>query len=98
DYKHRQPELSAMALVVAVCRHTHRADYGTKLRRYAGVGIPVYWIINVDEGTVEVCTQPTGSGKEARYGERTVLREGESFPVVVAGREVGRLAVSDLLP
>jgi Uma2 family endonuclease len=98
DYKHRQPELAVLPLVVEVCEHTARADHGPKLRRYAGVGIPVYWIINVLDRTVEVFTQPSGARGAARYDEKTVARDGETFPVVVDGREIGRFSVADLLP
>lgn len=98
DYTRRHPELSAMALLVEVCHHSARADYGVKLRRYAEAGVPVYWVVNVEGRTIEVCSMPAGSGKGSCYADRRVLTEEENVSVVVDGGEVGRFAVADLLP
>ena len=69
-----------------------------KLLRYAGAGVPVYWIIDVSRRLVEVHQKPRGRRKKAGYQERSVYEEGQEFAVVLDGREIGRLAVSDLLP
>jgi Uma2 family endonuclease len=98
DYIPNPPPLEKLAIVVEVCHFTRRADYEMKLSGYAARGVPVYWIVNVQERTVEVCMQPAGTGKSARYSSRTVFREGDSFPVILAGQEVARFAVADLLP
>ena len=48
--------------------------------------------------TVAVHTRPQGKGKEALYATVETYLPGQAFPVVIDGREVGRLNVSDLFP
>jgi Uma2 family endonuclease len=87
-----------MALLVEVCLDTHHADEGEKLHRYAEVGVPVYWIIFANRREVRVHGQPQGSGEDALYLKATTYEEGEDFPVVIDGQEVGRVAVADIFP
>ena len=61
---------------------------------YGQAGIPVYWIIDVDDGQVEVYSNPGPSG----YQSHEVLAPGHVLRVVVDGVEVGEIAVADILP
>ena len=73
-----------------------------KLPAYALAGSPFYWIVNLAGGT------PAGSGvielysnpdqATGQYRTRLDLRAGEVVPVVIDGKEVGRIAVAELLP
>jgi len=73
-----------------------------KLPAYAAAGIQFYWIVNLKGGTppgsglVEVYSDPDQA--MARYRSRLDLQPGDEISVVIDGREVGRLAVADLLP
>ena len=87
-----------MALLAEVCQSTDRADRGVKLRRYAEVGVPVYWVIDIARRQVEVYQTPKGGGNQAHYADRTAYTDGQDVPVIIDGREVGRLAVADVLP
>ena len=57
-------------------------------------GVPVYWIVNVDDGQVEVYSDPGPSG----YRSHEVLAPGHVLPVVIDGVEVGEIPVADILP
>jgi len=46
---------------------------------------------------VEVYTQPKG-GKAPAYRARRVYGPEESVPLIIAGQELGSIAVRDLLP
>jgi len=92
------PPLSRMALLVEVCVTTDHADRVVKLQKYAEAGVPVYWVIDVARKRVEVHEKPEEGGSKARYSSAIVYAKGQDFPVVVDGREVGRLAVSELRP
>jgi Uma2 family endonuclease len=86
------------ALLVEVADTSYAKDSGPKLRRYATFRIPVYWIVDLSRRIVEVRTRPYGKGKQAGYARCDVYREGDQVPVELDGQEVGRVAVSDLLP
>lgn len=94
DYPRRPPASRDVALVVEVSDTTLSKDLGRMLAAYAGQMIPVYWVVNLVAGRIEVHSDPDG----------TTYRHGQSFgpedevPVVLDGREVGRVAVRDILP
>jgi hypothetical protein len=69
-----------------------------KLRRYASFRIPVYWIVDLNRRIIEVRTQPYGKGKQAGHARCDVYQEHDHVPVVLDGDEIGRLAVTNLLP
>jgi Uma2 family endonuclease len=87
-----------VVLLVEVSDTSYAKDSGPKLRRYATYRIPVYWIVDLNRRIVEVRTGPYGEGKQAGYAHCDVYREGDQIPVELDGQEVGRVAVSDLLP
>jgi Uma2 family endonuclease len=89
---------SDVALLVEVSDTSYTKDSGPKLRRYAAYRIPVYWIVDLNRRIVEVRTGPYGKGKQSGYAHCDVYREGDMVPVGLDGQEVGRVAVSDLLP
>ena len=64
---------------------------------YAAARIPIYWIINLIDRQVEVYTQPR-NGKTPRYARRRDYGEDDSVPLVIGGKEIGRIPVKDLLP
>lgn len=47
---------------------------------------------------VEVYTRPTVPGDDPLYTESRTFAAGESVPVAIDGRDVGRIPVADLLP
>jgi Uma2 family endonuclease len=87
-----------VALLAEVSDTTYARDSGPKLRRYATHRIPVYWIVDLARRMVDVHTRPFGEGKQARYARRETYRECAPIPVELDGQEVGRVAVSELLP
>jgi len=101
DYLERHPGPSDVPLVIEVSDTTLRRDRGLKKRIYARAGIPVYWIINLIENRIEVYTEPTreaGGVEEPDYQRRQDYFPDDEIPVVIEGREAGRLAARELLP
>ena len=98
DYKGRHPRAEDIALVVEVADTSLRRDRGSKKRIYARAGIPVYWIANLPARCFEICTAPTGPAKRPGYGQRQEYGPVEEIPVLLDGKEIGRLKVGDLLP
>jgi Uma2 family endonuclease len=94
DYKRRTPEPTDVALLVEVSETTLYRDQGEKLLAYAKGGIPIYWIVNLVDGHVEVYTGPGLGG----YLSRQDFKPGQAVPVVIDGHEVGRIPVTNILP
>ena len=94
DYDERAPTADDVALVVEIADSRLPADRTDLTRVFAAAGIPVYWIVNLAEAQVEVWFDPRREG----YQSQQVLGRGQDVPVVVAGIEVGWIAVADLLP
>jgi Uma2 family endonuclease len=97
DYAERHPYPADVALVVEVADATLHRDRTLKQRVYAGAGIAIYWIINLQESQVEVYADPTGAGENARYGQRTIYKAPDRVPVVIGGVEVGQVAIQSLM-
>ena len=94
DYEERTPGPADVGLVVEIADTSLAIDrrYGTDL--YGPARIPVYWIVNLMDRQVEVCTKPGPRG----YRSTEVFKEGQSVPVVIGGRAVGRIAIEEILP
>jgi Uma2 family endonuclease len=98
DYKGRDPIATDFGIVIEVSDSSLELDRTAKGRTYARAGIPVYWIVNVEDGQIEVYTEPNPTANPPEYGSRTDYRPGDTLPIVLAGTVVGTIAVNDLLP
>jgi Uma2 family endonuclease len=94
DYEERDATADDTALVVEIAGSDLASDRSDMARIYASAGIPVYWIINLTEGLVEIHSEPRRDG----YHSHQVLARGHDVPVVVGGVEAAWIAVADLLP
>jgi Uma2 family endonuclease len=94
DYDKREATADDTTLVVEIADADLPADRVDMTRVYAAAGIPVYWIINLVEGQVEIFSEPRREG----YQSHQVLARGQDVPVVIGGVEVAWIAVSDVLP
>jgi Uma2 family endonuclease len=98
EYLDRHPGPREVDLVVEVADASLRTDRGAQKRAYAAAGIPVYWIVNLKAGQVEVYTEPDSAAKRPNYRERRNYGPEDAIPVVLDGTEVGSLPVQELLP
>lgn len=98
DYSQHHPRPRDCGMTVEVSDTKVDFDRQVKGSLYARVAIPVYWIINLQAGRVEVYTDPTGPDPQPGYRQRQDYGPGDSVPVVLDGRQVGSIAVNDLLP
>ena len=93
----RHPSAADIALLVEVSHTTLDQDRGIKLEMYARDRIAEYWIINLVDNVVEVYTQPKG-GKSPAYRQMVPYSPGSSIPLRIDGKDLGEIAVNDLLP
>jgi Uma2 family endonuclease len=96
DYADCHPGPADLAMVVEVAASTVSEDR-QMADVYGPAGIPIYWIVNLKARQVEVYTLLKRRGA-SRYGKPRVFKAGQSLPVMIEGVEVGRIAVTDILP
>ena len=98
DYKTRHPTANDVALVIEVADSSRKFDEGEKLERYAAGAVPEYWVVNLRERCINVYTQPEATAAGSRYVGHQRFGPDEEVPVILDGREVGRIPVRDVLP
>jgi hypothetical protein len=94
----RPPDLTEVALAVEVDHNTGRADSVVKFSRYAERRIPGYWLIKAKRRIVYVFDTPQGEGPQSHYARRQRYSGSDEIPIVIDGREVGRVAANQLFP
>lgn len=94
DYSGRAPGPADVDLVAEIADSSLAEDRKSATDFYGSARIPVDWIVNLVDRRVEVYTDPGPRG----YCSTEVFEEGQSVPVVIGGRGVGRIAVKAILP
>lgn len=97
DFLERHPRPDEIGLVIEVSDSTIRVDRRFKQRLYAQAKIPAYWIANVSERVFEVYTDIVVDGESVFYRQRTIYTAKDTLPLILDGKEIARIAVSDLL-
>jgi Uma2 family endonuclease len=97
-YLDRHPGPPDVALVVEVAEATLQRDRLFKKQLYARARIPIYWIVNLADNQVEVYGEPSGPAEQPDYRQRREYGLSEAVPMMIAGIEVGRIPVRELLP
>jgi Uma2 family endonuclease len=95
DYSDRDVTAGDIGLIVEIADTSLADDRDVMGRLYAAGGIPFYWIVNLVDRLLETYSEPDPSGG---YRSRVDFRPGEQVPLTIDGREVARVAVTDLLP
>lgn len=88
----RLPRSGDVLLIVEVSDITLRYDRETKLPLYAGASVPEAWLVDLQNGVIELHTEPsTGGYKVARRFDRTETITSTTVPQVSigAGRVLG---------
>ncbi len=98
DYPDRHAGPADLGLLVEVSDSSASIDRNYKLRLYAREGIPIYWIVNLVAMRLEVYTDPSGPAEKPGYRNRQDYGPDDEVPLILDGREVGRIPVRDLLP
>jgi len=72
-YSSRHPNANDVLLLIEVADSSLTFDQNQKLRLYALHGIPEYWLLNLNDLSLEVYRNPNGEV----YAEKTTLRAGD---------------------
>jgi hypothetical protein len=98
DYLRRVPTARDVAMVVEVADSSVAQDSVSKFREYAADGVPIYWIVNLVNRRIEIYGNPSGPAETPSYRERHESGPDDEVPVILEGREVGRIAAKEILP
>jgi Uma2 family endonuclease len=98
DYDARTPVATDFGIVIEVSDSSLVLDRRSKGQLYARHGIPVFWLVNLEDGRVEVYTNPDPAATPPAYLTRTDYRPGQDVPVVLDGAAVAHVPAADLLP
>ena len=93
DFMDRMPTTADVPLVVEVADSSLAEDRALALA-YAAEEIPVYWLLNLPGRRLEVYAAPVAGV----YTSVTLFEPEQDVPIVLDGREVGRVRAADLLP
>jgi Uma2 family endonuclease len=93
DYEESHPETAV--LVVEIAKSSLAYDRGPKSAIYASAGIADYWIVNLNNQTVEVRRDPA-EAPEPGYLSVRIYRKGEEIAPLAAPDKT--VKVSDLFP
>ena len=85
-----------VALVLEVSDSSIDYDKTIKSQLYAANNIPTYWIVDVTKKEIQVYTEPYQTEEQGRYRQQSSYVVGDTVPVVLDGREYGRILVSDI--
>ena len=97
DYLSRHPAPADIALLVEVADSSLDRDRGEKAPLYARAGVPLYWIVNLQESVVEVYAAPT-SQPTGRYQHDDRLSSADDILLPLPGQALPPLAVREMLP
>ena len=92
-YIGRHPAPEDIALVVEVAGSSFDHDRDVKGPVYAAAGIPVYWVVNLVDGRVEVYTNPSPAG----YTRRDDFNGGGAIPLFIPGQPAVTIPARELL-
>jgi len=92
----RHPASADVPLLVEVSDSTLTRDRTSKKGIYASAGIVQYWIINLIDRQIEVCTEPHEATGD--YRQRIVYLVQQEAPVIVDGKTIGTIRLEQLLP
>jgi Uma2 family endonuclease len=94
----RHPEPKDIGLLIEVANSSLDADRLDKVRIYARSNVVCYWILNLVDRQVEVFTASSGPVPSPTYGSKQVYGVGASVPLVLDGKTVATIPVSNILP
>jgi len=96
DFFTRAPRSAEVGMLNEVADTSHAKNRGAKWNRDASASISSYWIVNLPARQIEVYSTIVGAGKSAAYRDGFVYGLDAEMPVVLEGREVGRILVKEL--
>jgi len=93
----RHPGPGEVEMVVEISESSLHRDRNWKKRIYARAGVATYWIVNLVNDGIEVFSKPAAGRKKPVYGDTAIYSRGDRIAVMLGGKKVGEIVVSDIL-
>lgn len=87
NYVEAHPNVADVLLIVEVSDTSYEFDCTVKKDIYATAGIPVYWVIDLNESCIEVYENPV----QHRYRKKSVYFAGDQIPFQDHSFDVGEM-------
>lgn len=97
DFLKRHPEPNDVCLVIEISVSSLLTDH-YKGGIYAEAGLANYWIVDPVNRLVECYSKPESTAAGFRYSDCQRFGPGDSVPVIINGREIGKVPAAQLLP
>ncbi len=96
----RDPLPEEYAYLIEISDSTLHVDRQRKLPLYAQFGVPEYWIVNLQNRSLEVYRVPAKDLESGRgyYKEKTIFAEGDLVSMTFDGLKPLEFRLSELLP
>jgi Uma2 family endonuclease len=98
DYVGKRQVPADASLVVEISNTSYNEDRTLKWSLYAASGVPVYWILDVNQNRLEIHSEPNGQGEKAGYARTSIIGQDDEVPLVLDGREIGRFCLREIMP
>jgi Uma2 family endonuclease len=100
SYTNRHPAGPDVGLVIEVADTSLQMDREQKRLIYAQAGIAEYWVVNLNDNTIEVFRdlQQGSESNTAGYQSKKYLSASDTITVALGDQSIGELKISDLLP
>jgi Uma2 family endonuclease len=98
DYKDRKRTAADSALIIEVSDTSYTYDRHQKAIVYAAVGVPVYWILDLNRNRLEILTKPVKQEQGSYYSHTTIYGLDDEIPLILDGKEITRFAAREVLP
>lgn len=96
DYFDRYVRAEDVPIVVEVSDSSVEFDQTHKAAIYADAGISEYWIVNLQDRSIEIYSDP--QTEPAAYRRRVVVSGSETVKIVLDGDAIGQFSVEELWP
>jgi len=93
-YRDHHPSTGEILLIVEIADSSVLKDR-RKVALYSSIHVPEYWIVNLQDRSVEVREQPNDVARS--YAATRTYRVGDSIGIRVNGQSIASVAVSDIL-
>jgi Uma2 family endonuclease len=97
DFANQHPTADVCGLVIEVAESSLPVDRGPKRSTYARHSISAYWIVNLVDGVIEVCADPSGLVARTHFRSIQTYSNGDTVPIHLDGVQIGRIAADDVL-